>query len=81
MINRCMTLLSDELRAEGIRDPLVADFTFAALWDDLARLAGETPPAAVRCLHEDGLPLCEPVDRGRALPGAAVPTPLATASS
>ena len=53
MINRLMTLLLDELRAEGIPSPLTEQFTFAAMWDDLARLAGETPPIAVHRLYED----------------------------
>ena len=57
MINRLMALLLDELRAEGIPSPLTEQFALAATWDDLARLAGETPPIAVRQLSEDdGLP-------------------------
>ena len=48
MINRYLSILIDELRAEGIADPLAQSFTLAALWDDLATLAGEAPPASVR---------------------------------
>ena len=48
MTNQCMALLIEELAADGIPDPLSADVTLAAVWDDLARLAGERPPATVR---------------------------------
>jgi hypothetical protein len=48
MINHYLSLLTDELRAEGVADPLAHPFTLAALWDDLAALAGEAPPAPVR---------------------------------
>ena len=47
MINRHLLALFDELRAEGIGDPLAQSFTLAALWDDLAALAGEPPPPFV----------------------------------
>lgn len=57
MINRLMTTLLDELRIEGLADPLAEAFTLAALWDDLSRLAGETPPPAVRRHVEDGSPI------------------------
>ena len=53
MINRCMALLIEELRAEGIPEPLAEEFTLGALWDDLCRLGGEAPPAAVRRMFED----------------------------
>ncbi len=59
MINRCMMLLAEELRAEGISDPLTVSFTLAAIWDDLCRLTGETPPGAVRQLYEGDSPLTE----------------------
>ncbi len=59
MINRCMMLLTEELRAEGISDPLTESFTLAAIWDDLCRLTGETPPAAIRQLYESDSPLIE----------------------
>lgn len=46
--------LADELAAEGIADPLGARLELAAVWSDLARLAGEDLPAAVgRWLDED----------------------------
>jgi hypothetical protein len=48
MINRYLSALVDEMSAEGIADPLAQPFTLAALWDDLAALAGEAPPAPVR---------------------------------
>lgn len=48
MVNRCLTLLTDELLAEGIADPLAESFTLAAIWEDLCRHAGETPPEDVR---------------------------------
>ena len=67
MINRYLTLLLEELRADGIPDPLGEEFTFAAVWDDLCRLAGEMPPAAVRCRYEDDSPLRNPADWGHAL--------------
>ena len=60
MINRLLPLLLDELHDEGLPDPLGASFTLAALWDDLARLAGETPPVAVRQRFEADSPLTDP---------------------
>lgn len=48
MINGYLSVLVDELRAEGIADPLAQPITLAALWDDLAVIAGEAPPASVR---------------------------------
>ena len=36
--------------ADEIPDPLAQPFTLAALWSDLARLAGEEPPPAVVAL-------------------------------
>lgn len=48
MINHYLSILTDTLRAEGCADPLAHPLTLAALWDDLAALAGETPPASVR---------------------------------
>jgi hypothetical protein len=53
MINQCMTLLVQELEGEGIPSPLLCEFTLAAIWDDLARLAGETPPLTVQRLYDD----------------------------
>ncbi len=47
MINRHLSVLVDQLLAEGIGDPLAQRFTLAALWDDLATIADETPPTCV----------------------------------
>jgi hypothetical protein len=47
MLNRHLSALVDQLRAEGIGDPLAQSFTLAAIWDDLAAITGESPPAAV----------------------------------
>jgi hypothetical protein len=60
VINQCMTLLVQELEGEGIPTPLLCEFTLAAVWDDLARLAGETPPPAVRQLFERERPVVVP---------------------
>ncbi len=38
--------------ADEIPDPLAQPFTLAALWSDLARIAGEEPPADVAALLE-----------------------------
>lgn len=62
MINALMARLLDELQDGGVPDPLTESFTFAALWDDLARLAGETPPTIVRQLYEADRPLLTPGD-------------------
>lgn len=72
MIDRLMTTLMDELRHEGLPDPLGTSFTLAALWDGLARLAGETPPVAVRQRFEADSPLADPSGWGELLTG---PTP------
>ena len=68
MINHLMALLLDELRAEGIPAPLPERFALAALWDDLARLAGETPPLAGRQLYEDDGPPVDPRGWGDQVP-------------
>ena len=52
-INRCMGLLVEELRDDGMPDPLYQSFTLAAIWDDLCRTTGEQPHAVVRTLLED----------------------------
>ena len=75
MINELMARLLDELRAGEVPDPLTASFTFAALWDDLARLAGETPPAAVRQLYEADRPPTDPSDWGADLAVATLAPP------
>lgn len=73
MVNRYLALLVEELRAEGLADPLAEAFTLAALWDDLARLAGETPPPAVRRRFDDDNPTGNPASWGPSL----APTPIA----
>lgn len=67
MIGRYLTLLVEELQAEGLADPLGQAFTLAALWDDLARLAGETPPPAVRRRFEEDSPTGNPTNWGSSL--------------
>jgi len=69
VIDRLM--LIDELRAEGLPDPLGTSFTLAALWDDLSCLAGETPPVAVRQRFEVDSPLTDPRGWGERLTGSA----------
>jgi len=49
-INTLMRALCDELGAGGVPAPLAQGFTLAALWDDLARLAGEPIPPEVAAL-------------------------------
>jgi len=45
-INIAMALLVAELAADEIPQPLSQRFALAAIWQDLARLAGEELPAA-----------------------------------
>ncbi len=80
MIERLMTTRIDELRAEGLPDPLGTSFTLAALWDDLARRAGETSPVAVRQRFEADSPLTDPSGWGERLTGSA-PAPSPTTVS
>lgn len=78
MVSRYFALLVEELQAEGLNDPLAETFTLAALWDDLARLAGETPPPAVRRRFEDDGPSANPAAWGPSLapaPAAALAAP------
>ncbi len=49
-IDATMRALVAELGAGGVPAPLAQDFTLAALWDDLARLAGEPVPPEVAAL-------------------------------
>ena len=46
-INDALTLLLAELAADDIPDVLTTEFTFATIWGDLARLAGEALPRDV----------------------------------
>ncbi len=52
--NGLMRALVDELAAEGVPAPLAESFTLAAVWLDLCRLAGETPPAEVLAVLDEG---------------------------
>ena len=54
-INAILEALRDELAADGVPAPLAQRFTLAALWCDLARLAGEEVPAAVAALLDQPL--------------------------
>ena len=54
-VNALFAALAAEL-AEEVPAPLSQRFTMAAVWADLARLNGETPPAAVAIIAE-GLPV------------------------
>jgi len=63
-VNTLLLALVAELRAEDVPDPLSTPFTLAALWDDLARLAGEPLPADVAAALDaplDLVPLAPPV--------------------
>ena len=78
MVSRYFDLLVEELQAEGLSDPLAETFTLAAIWDDLARLAGETPPPVVRRRFEDDGPTGNPATWGPSLaplPTAAIAAP------
>ena len=76
-INDTFAALVAEL-AEEVPAPLSQRFTPAALWTDLARLAGETPPAAVALIAEGlqvaldrpALPHRAETHRERAIPAA-----------
>ncbi len=61
-INAAMTLLVAELEAGEVPQPLVQSFTLAAVWQDLARLAGEALPAVAVAVVGDALDqVCEPL--------------------
>jgi len=45
-INEAMAALVAELEDGEVPQPLAQRFTLATVWQDLARLAGETPPPA-----------------------------------
>ncbi len=49
-IDTLMRALVAELGAGGVPAPLARPLTLAALWDDLARLAGESVPPEVAAL-------------------------------
>jgi len=55
-INEAMRALVAELGAGGVPAPLAQPLTLAALWGDLARLAGEpTPPEVAALLDGRGV--------------------------
>ncbi len=66
-INTLMRAFVAELATAGVPDPLVQELTFAAVCDDLCRLAGEVTPPFVACLL------------GGAAPGECTRGPLAIA--
>ena len=51
-INDCMAALVAELAEGEVPRPLDQRFTLAAIWQDLARLAGEELPAEVAAVVE-----------------------------
>lgn len=55
-IDTVMYAFVAEPAAEGVPAPLARELTFAALCDDLCRLAGEEPPAVVGALRD--APVC-----------------------
>jgi hypothetical protein len=62
MIERLLRALLAELRAAGVPAPLGQPLTLAAVWADLARLAGEEMPADVLALLDGPAPRT-PADR------------------
>ena len=61
-INVAMAALVAELAEAEVPAPLSARFTLAAVWADLARLAGEAPPPAALAVVGDALDtICEPL--------------------
>ncbi len=62
MIERLLRALLAELIAADVPAPLGQRLTLAAVWADLARLAGEEPPADVLALLDGPAPHT-PADR------------------
>ncbi len=60
-VNALLLALVAELRAEDVPDPLNERFTLAAIWADLARLAGETVPPAIVLALDAPVPVAPPV--------------------
>jgi hypothetical protein len=64
-LNALMAALVAELAADEIPQPLSQRFTLAAVWQDLARLAGEELPADALAVVGRALAVTyEPVRRG-----------------
>jgi len=62
VINQMMAALVAELTADEIPQPLAQRFTLAAVWQDLARLAGEPLPAEAAAIVDATLGMTiEPV--------------------
>ena len=66
-ITEALHALCVELAADGVPAPLAQPFTLAALWHDLARLAGEEPPRWVAVALGDA----------SGVPGHLAPVPIA----
>ncbi len=69
-INAIMAALVSELAEGEIPNPLAQRFTFASVWADLARLAGEPVPAEVAAivngvLDQQIVPLTIPIPVAR----------------
>ncbi len=56
-VNELLQALVDNLAAGGVPHPLGQSFALANVWADLARLAGEEPPADVAALLDQPLDL------------------------
>jgi len=68
-LNTLMRALVAELTADDVPAPLTQSFTLAAVWQDLARLAGEPLPAEAAAVVDDTLgmtiePVLLPFPRG-----------------
>jgi len=63
-VNALMLALVAELHAEDVTAPLDERFTLAAIWADLARLAGEPFPAAIALALDSPIVPAGPVRRG-----------------
>ncbi len=68
-VNTLLSALVAELEAGDVPDPCGQSFTLAAVWCDLARLAGEAPPADVAAAVLDAR--LTPVTVRRRRPAAA----------
>ncbi len=83
-INAAFTQLLHELADDGLPDVLSTRFTFAALWGDLCRLAGEELPRDVAAVLDQPIgfvPVAVPVLRGAyAAQGAPLPTHMVRAT-